>query len=311
MNLIRARITTRCKVIKMPIERIIDLVNGDEVFVVVSFSTHEAFEETKSLACASVKPATLPELAKERTFAAIETSLWSDKIYSNSFEYKGVHNGKEILVVAHGEGPFADPAMIKKRGGAGKLTQEEFKNLVSPSKPSSILDRLNLPPFSLEEFLSFPEAYLFGMRSYAVVLDGNLVRQLPSGPQKIDDLKENPLVIARFGGKKNTSRYLDKVRNVYGVEELENSFDADWDCLVGVPEGRWLVAGISSIEPLAYNDYLQHGFPCNRFIGIRKPHTRAITLDTVLTVLDVQKVPENILKRCRNNLEEIYGEIKD
>ncbi|VVB75323.1 Uncharacterised protein [Candidatus Tiddalikarchaeum anstoanum] len=162
----------------------------------------------QALAYGSV--ATLPQLIAAKALADKNNYLWQNKFFNAlGEEVIGTYNGKEYLVTIHGAGVLT-PARIRQAindelisSGSAKLTQDEFNNL---------LEEKIVKVYTYEKDIPNP----FG--HYAIKMPLKIAKKLKSEYQEKSKFINNPLVIARNGGRQNLENYFDKAQLFYKAE---------------------------------------------------------------------------------------------
>jgi hypothetical protein len=144
----------------------------------------------------------MQSLLRWRTLAPIESEVWKRNFTTYTTEYiTTTPGGQEILAVSHGVGPLTNPDYLKPAHSEGrslrayKVAQEDINKMISKT-----------PSLSYEEFIKKK-----GPKPQIIIMSLDKVRQTVSGIQPIDDLRTNPLLIARAGGESEANNYLDSL----------------------------------------------------------------------------------------------------
>ena len=116
-------------------------------------------------------------------------------------------------------------------------------------------DGTEIPVYSYSEFSKGIEN---SARRYAVVMDFEAARTSQCGFASFDELKEDPMMIARAGGTRAAAAYLDKAQEYYGTnvmgswhrfEDMDPMHAQTWvpfvyDCLGGAGDKEGLDLGM-------------------------------------------------------------------
>jgi hypothetical protein len=172
--------------------------------------------------------ATMPQLLRSRANASFHNEIWTDWYNTNSWEYIGkTPQGNSVVIVAHGIGPFTTLKRIEQAYNEaidiGKITLKELTGLLGSDTPS----------FSYDEFTKRNHL----PSKYAIIMDFETVQKTVSDHQHIDNLRTNPLFIARAGGKAQAKAFLDKAATKYQKYGQLHPFK---NMDVEQPEGRML-----------------------------------------------------------------------
>lgn len=159
----------------------------------------------------------VPELVKARLAAEENDFLWNKRFNCATEEYVGRTSlGSGVYVVAHGRGILLNPDRLEQAfrdnqnelvgPDVARLTEEEFHDLMDEG---ILPDGRELPLYPYEAFIRQPDLTL----PYGVVLDYDKVRRAYHDFTRDSDdgLEDDPLFIARVGGKENARRYLEKI----------------------------------------------------------------------------------------------------
>ncbi|MDE0037292.1 MAG: hypothetical protein OXU77_06975 [Gammaproteobacteria bacterium] len=165
--------------------------------------------------------ASLPQLLHARLGASFDNIIWNTWFTANSEECVArTPQGNWVLVVVHGGGIFATPERIRTlyhasvdRNSelgftglfAGRISDKENSDLVDGRLP----DGRQIPIYA---FGDFERGIADLPREYAVVMDLGMAKKARTGYSAFDDLRDDPLMIARAGGTEQTAAYLDRAR---------------------------------------------------------------------------------------------------
>ena len=174
--------------------------------------------------------ASLPQLLRARANASLDNEIW-DKWFFTSYSEESLvktPQGNFVTVLVHGGGIFSTPARFRRlylsstdrhsKDGftglfGGKITDEEAHDILDGRCP----DGTEIPVFSYTDIKQgSPDL----PRRYAVVMDFEAARTSSCGLTPIEQLKDDPLMIARAGGVDAAAAYLDKAREYYGSDEM-------------------------------------------------------------------------------------------
>ena len=174
--------------------------------------------------------ASLPQLLRARANASLDNEIW-DKWFFTSYSEESLvktPQGNFVTVLVHGGGIFSTPARFRRlylsstdrhsKDGftglfGGKITDEEAHDILDGRCP----DGTEIPVFSYTDIKQgSPDL----PRRYAVVMDFEAARTSSCGLTPIEQLKDDPLMIARAGGVAAAAAYLDKAREYYGSDEM-------------------------------------------------------------------------------------------
>ena len=173
---------------------------------------------------------TMPELIDALSQASVRDKLWRQSCVTRTEEYIGIdHDGKFVdegnhaFVVVHGMGITSQRIkdeydLDTPNDYSIKLTDEEFEALLEGNLPSENI----VPVYSYEEFMKRAEntETQDGLpRYYGVVLDYKDIKDLPTHIYSLEDFMENPLVLARAGGRKQSLEdYFNKTMSHPGIK---------------------------------------------------------------------------------------------
>ncbi len=173
--------------------------------------------------------ASLPQLLHARANAFYDNIIWNTWFTANSEEsVVRTEQGSPVVITVHGGGIFATPRRLESslradlnRSNpegltgqyAGKITATEARDLIDGKLP----DGAEIPIYAYSEFRNGIAG--LPMR-YGVVLDFELARKSPSGYERFEVLKQDPLMIVRAGGAEAATKYLDKAAARHGTERM-------------------------------------------------------------------------------------------
>ena len=132
------------------------------------------------------------------------------------------HQGNEVVVVTHGGGLLTSERIEQSyRKGltssyVARFTDAEMQGLLA----GKCADGTEIPVFSYQDFVEKSNT----PRRYSIVLDFDIVKNLPSDLQDADSFKSNPLFIARAGGEKIAAEFVDAIKVRYSVIPLTPQF---------------------------------------------------------------------------------------
>ncbi len=172
--------------------------------------------------------ASMPQLLHGRNVASFTDEIWTNWYTANSEEdvvtdSQGRFGKKDrpVVVVLHGGGILGSPERIEKAyvpkltdQRAAKFSDEEARAVLEGRMP----DEKTVPVMTYNDFV---KATGLPMR-YGVVLDFDKAKSTKSDDQKVSDLYDNPLVIARAGGVKQAKQALDRAKEKFQTENYGN-----------------------------------------------------------------------------------------
>lgn len=230
--------------------------------------TAVAFEQALNYAGKKGIVLTMPELIKARIKAKDDHEYWGNWYCVHSEENigidkKGIFYKKDdpVLVVVHGGG-ILTPDRINTAIGEGlidgsvKYTDQEFSKLLEGKLP----DKSEIPLYNIEQITKGvdPLPHRFG-----VVMPYALAQETNSGYYKKDAFLENPLVIARNGGKSNLEAYFDRASDLDGDLGNNHPFNGRD---ASTPQGRVLFLYSRYDGLVGSNNLSSYGW----FVGVRK-----------------------------------------
>ena len=201
--------------------------------------------------------AALPQLLHARVGASYDNIIWNTWFTANSEECVArTPQGNWVFMAIHGGGIFASAERIRtlyhanvdrksERGFtglfAGKISARENRDIVAGRLP----DGRRIPLYPLDE-LKRGIAEL--PRHYGVVMDLDIARSASTGYAPFDDLKDDPVMIARAGGVEQAASYLDRAKARgngdamgcwHSLNEIEDDQPQSCICLMyGSPGGE-------------------------------------------------------------------------
>ncbi|MEK6967471.1 MAG: hypothetical protein AABX51_02465 [Nanoarchaeota archaeon] len=172
--------------------------------------------------------ATLPEILAYRAQASdVEGSIWGRKGDASVFtgysvEMGGILDGEPVTVIGHGKSLIISPETIK-----------EAKNKYSAIKFD--MNAMHFPAHFLKEFMESHDydisSYIENSKSpdfnpgpHTILLRGD---EIPADGESFnyEQMRTNPLLIARAGGKANLERFLHTAERRYGPDNTFNHFN--------------------------------------------------------------------------------------
>ena len=228
----------------------------------IIFETHlpDALRQALEYAGDDGFVASMPQLLHSRLNADYGNEIWNTWFFTSNSEESlaTTKQGNQVAVMVHGGGIFATPERFRKlylssvnrsckTGFTGlfgaKIAEREARDMAEGKLP----DGTEIPVFSFDEIkrgvANLP-------RRYAIVMDFDLARKSKRGYATFDELKDDPLMIARAGGAEAAAAYLDKAQGYYNTEVMGswhrfNDMNPDqpqsyiqflFDCLGGASE---------------------------------------------------------------------------
>ena len=202
-----------------------------EATVIFDSYLPEALRQALNYAGDNGYVASLPQLLHARACAAYDTIIWNTWFAANSEEsVVRTALGNHVVVAVHGGGIYTSPERFEQTYRAnmnrsnsqgftgqyaGKISDREARDVLE----GKLADGSELPVYTFREF---SQGIADLPRRYAVVLDFEMVRRTTSGYKTFDDLKDEPLMIARAGGVGAAAAYLDKARDRHSTMVMGN-----------------------------------------------------------------------------------------
>ncbi len=176
--------------------------------------------------------ASMPQLLNARVNAPFDNEIWNTWFFTaNSEESLAISPaGKRAAVFVHGGGIFATPERFRRlyMADVGRTSKDGYTGLFGAKIPGHeaqdllegrLPDGTEIPVYSFDEIKR-------GVKDlphrHAIVMDFELARTTVRGFSSFDDLKENPIMIARAGGQEAAAKYLDKASEFYATTEMGN-----------------------------------------------------------------------------------------
>jgi hypothetical protein len=198
----------------------------------IIFDTHlpDALKRALEYAGNDGYVASLPALLHARADAPFDNEIWDTWFFTANSEESMVQTpeGNHVVVIVHGGGIFSTPQRFRKLYLAstwrdsddgftglfgGKIRDEEAHAILEGRCP----DGSEIPVYSYSEIhntiADLP-------RRYAIVMDFETARTSKCGLTPFDELKDDPLMVARAGGPGAAAVYLDKAREYYVTDVM-------------------------------------------------------------------------------------------
>lgn len=174
--------------------------------------------------------ASMPQLLHARSQASFNNDIWNNWFFTSNSEESTVTTpqGNHAAIVVHGGGIFSTPERFRKLylasvnresldGFTGlfgaKILPEEARDIQDGKLP----DGTEIPIYPFDEFKSGIDDL---PNRYGVIMDFSLAKESIRGFASFDQLKEDPLMIARAGGVEAATSYLDAAKKFYGTEVM-------------------------------------------------------------------------------------------
>ena len=207
-------------------------MNDASMEAVAVFDTHlpDALQRALEYAGNDGYVASLPALLRARTTAPPDNEVWDTWFFTANSEESMVYTpaGNPVAVIVHGGGIFATPQRFRQLYMAstwrdseagftglfgGKIRDAEARALLEGRCP----DGAEIPVYAYREWVA---GIADLPRRYALVMDFEVARRSKCGLTPFDELKEDPLMIARAGGMEAAAAYLDRAKAHYGTEVM-------------------------------------------------------------------------------------------
>ena len=198
----------------------------------IIFDTHlpDALKRALEYAGEDGYVASLPALLHARANAPFDNEIWDTWFFTANSEESMARTpaGNHVAVIVHGGGIFATPRRFRRlyQASTWRDSDEGFTGLfggkIRETEAHTILegrctDGAEIPVYSYGEF----ESGIAELpRRYAIVMNFETARASKCGLTPFDELKEDPLMIARAGGPEAAAAYLDRAREYYGTDVM-------------------------------------------------------------------------------------------
>lgn len=208
------------------------LTSDTKMEAAIIFETHlpDALRRALEYAGEDGFVASMPQLLHARVNADFDNEIWNTWFFTSTSEESVVTTpqGNHAAVMVHGGGIFAAPERFRKlylasvdRSSAdgftglfgAKILDSEARDVQEGRLP----DGTEIPVFSFDEL---KRGISDLPRRYAIVMDFEMARTSKRGYATFDELKDDPLMIARAGGVEAAAAYLDKAKDYYGTTEM-------------------------------------------------------------------------------------------
>ncbi len=216
---------------------------------------------------------TMPELIAAKVKADKEHDFWQRGYDVHTEEDIGIDKkgrfyarNNPVLIIVNGGG-ILTPDRIRQAYSEGlidnsaRYTDEEFNELLEGKLPDG--SSLNIYPFD-----DIKKGVSNLLHKFGVVMPYELAKRTKSGYHKKSGFLENPLVIARNGGRENLEKYYEEAKDSDNDLGNWHVYDNSRDALV--PQGRLLFL-YDNRSGLDGDDYLGNS---GRFVGVA-PEARA------------------------------------
>ena len=174
--------------------------------------------------------ASLPQLLRARANAPFDNEIWDTWFFTSNSEESMIRtpDGNHVALIVHGGGIFSTPQRFRQLYLSstdrhspdgytglfgGRILDQEAHAMLEGRCP----DGTEIPVYPYAEFrhgiANLP-------RRYAIVMDFDEARAAKCGFASFDELKDDPLMIARAGGAEAAANYLDQAQEYYGTDEM-------------------------------------------------------------------------------------------
>lgn len=221
--------------------------------------------------------ASLPQLLHARVNADYDNVIWNNWFNPNSEENLLTSpQGNRVVVTIHGGGIFASPdryEMLLRASTdrfsevgftglfAGKITEQEALRALEGRMP----DGAEIPIYAFNDFKRGIDKL---PRRYGVVTDFETAKSSACGYVSFDELRADPVMIARAGGVAAAAAYLDKASARKNTEKMGswhsfNNIDTPDQPQTRVPNLSGNMGGVGSED----DDGHLHGYDTEYGIG--------------------------------------------
>lgn len=174
--------------------------------------------------------ASLPQLLQARANAPFDNEIWDTWFFTSNSEESLIRTpkGNHVALIVHGGGIFSTPQRFRQLYLSstdrhspdgytglfgGRILDQEAHAMLEGRCP----DGTEIPVYPYAEFR---DGIANLPRRYAIVMDFDEARAAKCGFASFDELKDDPLMIARAGGAEAAANYLDKAQEYYGTDEM-------------------------------------------------------------------------------------------
>jgi len=207
-------------------------MNNAKMEAAVIFETHlpDALRRAREYAGDDGFVASMPQLLRARANASFDNEIWNSWFFTANSEESLVMTpaGNRVAVFVHGGGIFATPERFRQLylADVGRSSKDGFTGLFGAKileqealdvQAGKLPDGTEIPVFSFDDI---KRGVADLPRRYAIVMDFELARATPRGFTSYEELKDDPIMIARAGGAEPAAAYLDKAKEFYDTKEM-------------------------------------------------------------------------------------------